>query len=56
MNLRKLIIKETNMKKLISALFMSACLVGFQSTANAVDVSFSVGLAGNSRWLPCSWY
>jgi hypothetical protein len=33
------------MKKLISALFMSACLVGFQSTANAVDVSFSIGAA-----------
>ena len=33
------------MKKLISALFMSACLVGFQSTAQAADVSFSVGLS-----------
>ena len=35
------------MKKLISALFMSACLVGFQSTAQAVDVSFSVGAASS---------
>ena len=35
------------MKKLISALFMSACLVGFQSTAQAADVSFSIGAASS---------
>ena len=36
------------MKKLISVLFASLCLVGFQSSAQANDVSFSVGVAGNS--------
>ena len=35
------------MKKLISALFMSACLVGFQSTAQAADVTFSIGAASS---------
>ena len=35
------------MKKLISALFVSLCFAGFQTSAQAVDVSFSVGLAGN---------
>ena len=35
------------MKKLISALIMSACLVGFQSTAQAADVSFSIGAASS---------
>ena len=35
------------MKKLISALFASLCLVSFQTSAQANDVSFSIGLAGN---------
>ena len=47
MNLRKLIIKEITMKKLISALFASLCLVTFQIPAQSADVSFSIGLAGN---------
>ena len=35
------------MKKLISALFTGLCLVAFQSSAQATDVTFSVGVAGN---------
>ena len=35
------------MKKLISALFVSLCFAGFQTSAQAADVSFSVGFAGN---------
>ena len=35
------------MKKLISALFASLCLVAFQGSAQANDVSFTVGVAGN---------
>ena len=35
------------MKKIISAIFATMCLVAFQAPAQAVDVSFSVGLAGN---------
>ncbi len=35
------------MKKLISALITSLCLVGFQSTSQATDVSFSAGLASS---------
>ena len=35
------------MKKIISALFATMCLVAFQAPAQSADVSFSVGLAGN---------
>jgi hypothetical protein len=35
------------MKKLISALFATLCLVSFQTSSQANDVSFSIGLAGN---------
>ena len=36
------------MKKIISAIFATMCLVAFQAPAQSVDVSFSVvGLAGN---------
>ena len=47
MNLRKLIIKEINMKKLISAIFATVCLVAFQAPAQSADVSFSMLVAGN---------
>ena len=35
------------MKKIISAIFATMCLVAFQAPAQAADVSFSVGFAGN---------
>jgi len=35
------------MKKIISAIFATMCLVAFQAPAQSADVSFSVGLAGN---------
>ena len=35
------------MKKIISALFATMCLVAFQAPAQSADVSFSVGIAGN---------
>ena len=35
------------MKKIISALFATMCLVAFQAPVQSADVSFSVGLAGN---------
>ena len=35
------------MKKLISALFASLCFVGVNTSANAQDVAFSIGFAGN---------
>ena len=35
------------MKKLLSAIFATLCLVSFQTSAQANDVSFSIGLAGN---------
>ena len=35
------------MKKIISALFATMCLVAFQAPVQSADVSFSVGVAGN---------
>jgi len=35
------------MKKIISAIFATMCLVAFQAPAQSADLSFSVGLAGN---------
>ena len=35
------------MKKIISAIFATMCLVAFQAPAQSADVSFSIGLAGN---------
>ena len=35
------------MKKIISAIFATMCLVAFQAPVQSADVSFSIGVAGN---------